>query len=150
MFLSTGSSLSQIMTFGYSTRSHDLNHWWHIVDCVLRNKLQCNFLNEISQFLLKKMHFKMSSAKWWPSCSEPNAWKQQTQHANPIIQISNNAPFCNRNVHAGVYFCYKMVHYGIWDWCIVEFVQQVYFLCKVLVSPIHLIGTLLKLGIHAL
>ena len=23
-------------------------------------------------------------------------------------------------------FCYKMVHCGIWDWCIVGFAQQVY------------------------
>ena len=33
--------------------------------------------------------------------------------------ISNNAPFCNRTVHACAYFCHKMVHCGIWDWCIV-------------------------------
>ena len=24
------------------------------------------------------------------------------------------------------HFCYKMVHCGIWDWCIVRFVQQIY------------------------
>ena len=40
-----------------------------------------------------------------------------------IRQISHNAPFCNRNVHTRAHFCYKMMHCGIWDWCIVEFVQ---------------------------
>ena len=42
-----------------------------------------------------------------------------------IRQISHNAPFCNRNVHACAHFCYKMVHCGIWNWCIVGFVQEV-------------------------
>ena len=32
-----------------------------------------------------------------------------------INEISNNAPFCNRSVYTCVHFCYKMVHYGIWD-----------------------------------
>ena len=35
--------------------------------------------------------------------------------------IPHNAPFCNRNVHMCVHFCYRMVHYGIWDdvlWCL--------------------------------
>ena len=41
-------------------------------------------------------------------------------------QIFHNGPFCNRNVHTCAHFCYKMVHFGIWDWCIVGFVQQVY------------------------
>ena len=36
-----------------------------------------------------------------------------------IRQISHNALFCNRNM----YFCYKMEHCGIWNWCIVEFVR---------------------------
>ena len=34
---------------------------------------------------------------------------------------SHYTPFCNRNVHICVHFCYKMVHCGIWDWCIVGF-----------------------------
>ena len=42
-----------------------------------------------------------------------------------IRQISLDAPFCNRNVHTYEHFCYQMVHCGIWDWCIVGFVQQV-------------------------
>ena len=40
-------------------------------------------------------------------------------------QISNNAPFYNRNLHTGAHFCYKMVHSGMWDWCVVVFVWQV-------------------------
>ena len=30
-------------------------------------------------------------------------------------------------MHTCAYFCYKMVHCGIWDWCIVGFVQEVYY-----------------------
>ena len=41
-------------------------------------------------------------------------------------RISHYAPFCNRNVHTCAHFCYKVVNCGIWDWCIVEFVRQVY------------------------
>ena len=49
--------------------------------------------------------------------------KSQIEQCNR--QISHNAPVCNRNVHTCAHFCYKMVHCGIWDWCIMEFVQQV-------------------------
>ena len=41
-----------------------------------------------------------------------------------ITQMSHNASFRNRNVHTCAHFCYKMVHCGIWDGCIVGFVQQ--------------------------
>ena len=33
-------------------------------------------------------------------------------------QISHNAPFCDRNVHMCEHFCNKMVHSGMWHWCI--------------------------------
>ena len=42
-----------------------------------------------------------------------------------IRQITHNAAFCNRNVHTCAHFCYKMLHCGIWDWCIMVFVWQV-------------------------
>ena len=43
----------------------------------------------------------------------------QTHLTNPTMdQISDNVPFCNRN-----HFCYRMVHCGIWDNCIVGFVR---------------------------
>ena len=32
--------------------------------------------------------------------------------------------------HFPTYFCYKMVHFGTWVWCIVGFVQWVYWLTK--------------------
>ena len=35
-----------------------------------------------------------------------------------LRQISHNAAFCNRNVHTFAHFLYKMLHCGIWDWCI--------------------------------
>ena len=57
---------------------------------------------------------------------ENNRNRPISQIPQCISQISHNAPFCNRNVHTCAHFCYKMVHCGIWDWCIVGFVQQVY------------------------
>ena len=35
-------------------------------------------------------------------------------------------PTMHQFVTECAHFCYKMVHCGIWEWCIVEFVQQVY------------------------
>ena len=43
-----------------------------------------------------------------------------------IRQISHNAPFCNINVHTCAYFCYKMLHCGIWHRCILGFLRWVY------------------------
>ena len=42
-----------------------------------------------------------------------------------IRQISHNVSFCNRNVHICAHFCYKMIHCGIWNRCIVGFVHYV-------------------------
>ena len=36
-------------------------------------------------------------------------------------QLSHNASICNRNVHTCAHFYYKMLHCGIWDWCIMGF-----------------------------
>ena len=48
-----------------------------------------------------------------------------SQIPQSIKQTSHSAPFCNRKVHICAHFCYKMVHCGIWNWCIVGFGQQV-------------------------
>ena len=68
----------------------------------------------------------------------PNGRLQwQIQNNIPISQIPictrhlpYNAPYWDRHVHTRAHFCCKMVHCGIWDWCIVGFVQQVYCFCK--------------------
>ena len=59
-------------------------------------------------------------------------WYWQWQN-RPVVQIpqwtspvSHSAPFCNRNVHMWAHFCCKMVHCGIFVWCIVELVRWVY------------------------
>ena len=44
-----------------------------------------------------------------------------------IGQISRNVSFGNRNLHTYAHFCYKMMHCGMWDWCVVEFVRQSYW-----------------------
>ena len=57
-----------------------------------------------------------------PCATEPSQKSQNTSD----MQISHNASFCSRNVHTCAHFCYKMVHCGKWDWCIVGFALRVY------------------------
>ena len=40
-------------------------------------------LSEIHTFLLMKVHFKMSSGKWWPSCLGPNVLTKDSVHLRP-------------------------------------------------------------------
>ena len=44
-----------------------------------------------------------------------------------IGQISNNESFCYRILHTCVPFCYEVMPRGIWEWCVVGFVQEVYY-----------------------
>ena len=50
---------------------------------------------------------------------------QIPQCTSPVSH--NNAPFCNRNVHICAHFCNKMVHCGLYVWCIVGFLRWVYW-----------------------
>ena len=50
-----------------------------------------------------------------------------SQISQCIRQISHNTSFCNRNVHICAHFCYKILHCGIWDCCIVGFVRWAYW-----------------------
>ena len=50
-----------------------------------------------------------------------------SQISQYITEISHSASLCDRNVCMCTHFCYKVVHCGIWDRCIVGFVQQVYW-----------------------
>ena len=52
--------------------------------------------------------------------------------------ISHNAPFCNRNVHMCAHFCCKIVHCGMFIWCIMGFVRWVYWKSKVVVATTFL------------
>ena len=54
---------------------------------------------------------------------------------------SHNVPFYSRNVHMCAYFCYKMIYFGIFVQCAVEFVSWVYSLHKKAFSQQHVIGT---------
>ena len=51
-------------------------------------------------------------------------FRPTTQITQSIRKISHNALFCSRNLCAR--FWHKMVHCGIWDWCMVGSVEQVY------------------------
>ena len=44
---------------------------------------------------------------------------------NALEKISHNASFCNRNVHTCAHFCYKRVHCGIWNWCIMGSSEEI-------------------------
>ena len=48
-------------------QSHYLNHCWNIVRWTLRNKIHEKLIGNYI-FSVKKMHLKISAAKWWPFC----------------------------------------------------------------------------------
>ena len=54
-------------------------------------------------------------------------WVKLNKFTCPTMHQSHNAPYCNRNVHMRAHFCYKMVHRGIFFWCIAGFVRWVYW-----------------------
>ena len=72
--------------------------------------------------------YTMGYSSYWILCGpeDSSSHKRISQIPHSIWYISHNAPFCNRNVHTCAHFCYKIMHCGIWDWCIVGFVKQVY------------------------
>ena len=88
----------------------------------------------------KRRWFETPSFSLWRACNAslscrlPADTKDQgiirlhptSQISQCIRQISHNAPSCNRNVHTCAYFSYKIMYFGIWNWYIVGFVQQVY------------------------
>ena len=70
---------------------------------------------------------------WWlkiiiPGCSvQPSELPVSTcsKDCSHKIQQSHNAR-CNRNGHTCAHICYKVVHYGIRDQCIMGFMRMVY------------------------
>ena len=60
---------------------------------------------------------------WW-AATRPGI--DPSHKSRNALDISHNAPFCDRNVHICAHFCYKMVHCGTWITCIVGFAQRVY------------------------
>ena len=107
--------------------------------------LGLNVLIGMFDVLLWTLWYQMCSGRWllwqsyktvqvenpWGSFSVSGSYGDNYTCYRPIAQIpqcirqvSHNAPSCNRNVHT---FCYKMVHCGMWDWCNMGFVQQVYW-----------------------
>ena len=70
-----------------------------------------------------------------PHTQKESLCKPIPQTLQCIRHIFHNTPFCNRNAHTCAHFCYKMVHCGIWDWCIVGCVQQVYWNRTQVASP---------------
>ena len=67
----------------------------------------------------------------WDFTTHGELNKTISQIPECICVISHNATFCNRNVHMCAHFCYKMVHCGIFVWCILGFVRWVYWVLLV-------------------
>ena len=84
-------------------------------------------ISGITSLVLDQSYVPVPVKQLWRVCYRSNRLDRLiSQSHNAFAQISHNAPFCNRNVHTHAHFCYKMVHCGIRDWCIVGFVQHVY------------------------
>ena len=79
-----------------------------------------------SRYTATALKISKSSLRAWYGLSIQTLTHPISQVPPSIRQISHNAPFCNRNVHTYAHFCYKIQYCGIW--CIVEFMQQVYFI----------------------
>ena len=74
---------------------------------------------------------------WWlkiiiPGCSVQSSElpvSTCSKDCSYKIQQSHNA-LCNRNGHICAHICYKVVHYGIRDQCIMGFMRMVYWATK--------------------
>ena len=106
-------------------------NWMELTLCTLRPEQNgCRFVNFIFKCIcmidVQKVgqfdgHILNRSAAQIPQCVSP---------------VSHNAPFCNRNVHMCAHFCYKMVHCGIFVWCIMGFVLWLH--CYKMISALNL------------
>ena len=141
------------LTITGSDNGHYLNQCWNIVNWTLRNKLQWNFKRKsfifIQENALENVICEMASilsrpqcVKWfdfdsfkfsgiihhwnvliWIQNISNNAHRPFAQIPQCTSPISHKAPFCDRNVYICAHFYYKMVHCGIFVWCIVGFVR---------------------------
>ena len=87
----------------------------------------------VSQLCLSARHSCLPPGRVRPNIEQPTSsrtvcvlYSRLVQSNRPVSQIpqcicavSHNAPYCKRNVHMCAHFCYKMVHCGIFVWCIV-------------------------------
>ena len=103
----------------------DLSHHAQLSMCTSRDKMaasgmdfsvliECEFVAVVSWKVgwLCCFYTKFAllrSDDWWVSFTRP--WAVFTRLGN-------------RNVYMCAHYCYKMVHFGTWDWCIMQFVQQ--------------------------
>ena len=72
--------------------------FWRILTIVNNVTTRC-----ISEVLL---------SNWWFCTGQWYLYGPISQISTCTSPISNNAPFCNRNVHICAHFCYKMVQCG--------------------------------------
>ena len=94
----------------------------------------CYPLYPLSKIIISEMAFITSKGF---SCNRPLV--QIPQCTSPV---SYSAPFCNRNVHICAHFCYRLLHCGIFVWCIMGFVRWVY--CAIHDEKLYLLRQLLS------
>ena len=114
-------SWSQVMAWCCQATSHYLSQCWPT------SKLL---------YGLTRPQWVNTGGRWWTDyCGKLDnnynkAYNREiSQIPQCIKQLFHNAPLCNRNVHTCAHFCYKVVHCGVWDCCIVGLLQQIYCLC---------------------
>ena len=86
--------------------------WWYIWQFFFKGSITIHKPNTV-----------ITQNDVWVICSKIGFSRPVSQIRQSIGQISHNA-FCCRHVHISL----QMKHYGIWNWCIVGFVQQVYYM----------------------
>ena len=114
------------MAWCLTAPSHYMSQCWLLISAVLWHSLQSNF--SLPSYYLLKWILKSSFQRCCLILQEPlnRPIAQISQCTSPM---SHNAPFCSRNVRMCARFCYRMVHCGIFVWCIVGFVRWVYCMC---------------------
>ena len=129
------STLVQVMAWCRQATSHYLSQCWpRSLSPYGVTKPQ--WVNSCNAKLILKQHdnifvFSGISQHWDGEGSQnPVPWKTTLWNAYWLISritqcicwIFHNVSFCNKNMCTFAHICYKMVHFGIWDWGIVGFV----------------------------
>ena len=109
-------------------------HWWLVIgELPSQRPVKRSFdvffdlrLNKRANKQSRFQGFETPSRSSWRHCNAcqfflPNRLVARILQC--ISPTSHNAPLCNRNVHTCAYFCYKVVHSGIFVRCIIGFTK---------------------------
>ena len=94
----------------------------------------CGEFTGTGEFPAQMASYAENVSIWWRHHESSGQWNEAVALAHMWHHsiFNSHIPRCIRQIYyTRAYFCYTVVHYGIWYWCIVWFVQQVY-------SPVEL------------